>query len=86
MPPNFRDEQFQRELDELKKEGKAMNSVLVDLQVRTAQLEAHRPVGKDEFDPIKRLVWGFVSTVLAVVVVALLAIVINKTGTINIKP
>lgn len=85
----------QRELDflhsqieSLNKALEAQRAVTVDLQVRVAQLEVKQPVGKDEFDPIKRLVWGFVGTVLAVVLVAILAIVVNKTGVpiTSIKP
>ena len=65
----------------------ANKAITVDLQVRVAQLEAIEPIGKDEFDPIRRLVWGFVSTVLVVVIVALLAVVINKSGgSITVKP
>jgi len=64
---------MERELD-------ATKAITVDLQVRVAQIETIEPIGKDEFEPIRRLVWGFVGTVLAVVLVAILAIVINKSG------
>ena len=35
-------------------------------------------VSKDEFDPVKRIVYGLVGLILAAVVVALIALVINK--------
>jgi len=35
-------------------------------------------VSKDEFEPVKKLVYGFTSLILVAVVTALIALVINK--------
>ena len=35
-------------------------------------------VTKDQFEPIKRIVWGLVGLILTAVVVSLMALIINK--------
>jgi len=68
-------------LDSTEDRVEKMNAVLIDAQVRLAQLEAVRMVSHDEFEPVKRLVWGAVGTILTLTLIAMLALVLNKTGT-----
>src|SRR5260221_13474486 len=75
--PHGRDREFEymeEKIKRVERSVEANSAIIVDLQVRVAQMEAIEPVGKDEFEPIRRLVWVFVSTVLAVVIVAILAV------------
>lgn len=76
-----------RELDQVRLQLATANGLIADLQVQVAVNASsikslkdaqEENVSQDEFAPIKRLVWGFVGTILTCVAMAVLALILNK--------
>lgn len=58
-----------------------MLTTLTEIQIKLGKLDGGSSfVTKDEFEPIKRLIWGFVSVILLAVGGAVISLVIKAGG------
>jgi hypothetical protein len=71
-------DQINEDIADMRRRIDNMSVIVNDAQVRLAVVEGVDVVSKHEFEPVKRLVWGFTGTVLLAVLIAVLALVVTK--------